>query len=144
MIKSLIFITSIVLHIGCSKKNNPAPVAASITGTWNVITDSLITYTNGVAGTPNVTALNHSLSMRFDSNGTGAILSNGAVSNFTYTLSGKTAVISFAAQNSDGNITPAFTERPVIKQLDANNLCLVHDDSSSGKNGEVESVHLTR
>ncbi|HEY4328007.1 MAG TPA: hypothetical protein VGN20_28745 [Mucilaginibacter sp.] len=137
---------AIILCISCSKNNSPtpAPRSASIAGTWDVTADTLTTYTNGIAGTPYVTTLNHSFSMRFASDGTGAILSNGAASNFTYTLSGNTAVINFAAQNSDGYITPAFTETPVIKQLDANNLYLVHDDSSFGKNGEVESVRLTR
>jgi hypothetical protein len=59
-------------------------------------------------------------------------------------LSGDTVVISVAKQNFDGNVIPAFTEKPVIKRFDANNLYLVHEDFTSGKNGDVESVHLTR
>ena len=142
MTKFLSFILLLILCIGCSKKNNPPPVTASIVGTWYVTTDTLTTYSNGIAGAPYVTNLNHSAYMKFNNDGTG-LTYNGDYLDFTYTISDQTAVISYAAHTGD-YVAPAFTQKPVIKQLDANNLYIVIGSPSPNTNVDVEAIRFVK
>lgn len=144
MRKLILIASAITICIGCSKKNNPTPAQASIVGTWYATTDTLTTYSSGKPGSPTVTNFNHSYYIRFNADATGVQFGNGGNTNFTYTISGKTATINYAEQNDAGTITPAFTEHPTIGQLDAHNLYLIYDDSSSHTNGDVEATRFTR
>jgi len=144
MNRFLAFIILMILCVGCSKKNTPVPVptTASIVGTWYVTTDTLTTYVKGVAGSPYITNFNHSAYMTFKNDGTGSLY-NGDHLSFTYTLSGKTAVINYAAQTG-AYVAPPYTQTSDIKQLDANNLYMVIGSPSLTTNVDVESIRFAK
>jgi hypothetical protein len=120
-----LFVAVIVCFVfSCSKKDNPNPGSASITGKWSITAD-----TSQTAGYPPyiIVGLN-SPYMQFNADGSGTEKENisppDVAFNFTYKISHDTIAFNYPAQPYlPGGNTPTG----IIKELTSKNLIIEYD-----------------
>jgi len=145
MNKLLLLVLAVILFVGCTKNNAPVPQSSvSVVGKWYFTTDTLNEYTNGTLQHSVPKSYNRTDYTQFNSDGTGEENDSSIVTNFTYTVSGKTITLNYPAQTIDGSSYPQSSETTTIRSVTANNLVLFFDDSftngdgSTGRDTEAE------
>lgn len=121
MNKFLLVAIAAILLLGCSKKNNPAPI--TITGKWIAKADTIREYQDGVLTETDYVKANGTDYIQFNKDQTGTTTVNGVVSSFTYTTSGNTMTINIP-QTLAGVAQPPLVETVKINILTANSLLL--------------------
>jgi hypothetical protein len=112
-----------VLFVACSKKNNPAPSSA-LTGKWYVITDTIREYQDNALTEVDTVKSNRTDYVQFNADKTGTVLNNGVLSNFTYTYSGNTIIISIPQTASNGTAKAPLIQTVTINTLTPSNLAV--------------------
>jgi len=112
-----------VLFVACSKKNNPAPSSA-LTGKWYVITDTIKEYQDNALTEVDTVKSNRTDYVQFNADKTGTVLNNGVLSNFTYTYSGNTIIISIPQTASNGTAKAPLIQTVTINTLTPSNLAV--------------------